>query len=183
MNADRASPAPAKGNDTPKPGSNGDGLTPKETDGPEPWETSELDALKRLLKQFHELREYLSYYATAKTDGAKLFLRNASLWIGLALLGSIAVAGLVVIANWFVLSGAAEGLGVLFGGRLWAGKIIAGLMLLTVLGLFLFCTAARGRAASRERTVRKYEKRQAEQHAEFGRNLDDREAAATPERK
>lgn len=180
MNADRNSPASAKGNDTPKPGSNGDGVTPKETNGPEPWEASELDALKRLFKQFHELHEYLSYYVTAKTDGVKLSLRNASLWMVLALLGSIAVAGLVVTANWFVLSGAAEGLGVLCGGRLWAGKIIAGLMALTVLGLFLYCTAARGRAASRERTVQKYEKRQAEQHAEFGRNVDDR-AAATSE--
>jgi len=181
MKADRNSPSPATGSDSPKPGSNGDDLTPNATDGPEQWEKSELDALKQLFKQFHELREYLSYYVTAKADGVKLSLRNASLWVVLALLGSIAVAGLIVTANWYVLSGAAEGLGVLCGGRLWAGKIIAGLLLLTVLGLFVFFTAARQKAASRERTVQKYEKRQAEQHAEFGRNVDDR-AAATPEK-
>jgi len=154
-----------------------------ETDDPEQREITELNALKHLLNQFHELREYFSYYVTAKTDGVKVSLRNTSLWIVLALLGFIAVGGLIVTANWFVLSGTAEGLGLLCGGRAWAGRIIAGGLFLAALGLGICYTVARRKIASRERTVQKYEKRQAEQRAEFGHNVFDQAAAAASEKK
>ena len=178
MNADRNTQAPSNGKCAPKHRSNGNASTPEETDDPEQGRTSEVDALKLLLKQFHELREYFSYYVTAKTDGVKLSLRNISLWMVLASLGFIAVGGLIVTANWFVLSGAAEGLGLLYGGRSWAGKITAGLLSLAILGLCMCYTAAKRKIASRERTVQKYEKRQAEQQAEFGRNVLDQAVAS-----
>lgn len=153
--------------------------TPKETDDPEHREGTELDALKLLLKQFRELREYFLYYVTAKSDGVKLSLRNAVLWTVLASLGMVAVAGLIVTANWFMLSGTAEGLGQLYGGRLWAGKITAGFLSLACLGIGVCYLVARRKSASRERTVQKYEKRQAGEQAEFGRNVYDQASAAS----
>ena len=181
MNADRSSQAAARGHRPPESGDNGDASAHKEPVDSEQTEISELDAMKLLLKQFQELREYLSYYVTAKTDGVKLSLRNTSLWIVFASLGLVAVAGLILTANWFVLSGTAEGLGVFCGGRLWAGKIMAGFLVLVGLGMGVWYTSSRRRIASRERTVQKYEKRQAGQQAEFGRTVSDRAAAAAKE--
>ena len=173
MNAYRKSQPPTNGKCRPKSRTEGDASTAKKTDDPEQSKITELDALKLLLEQFHELQEYFSYYVTAKTDGIKLSLRNTSIWIVLAALGFIAIGGLIVSANWFVLSGTADGLGLLCGGRSWAGKIIAGFLLLAVMGLCVCYTAARRKSASRERAVRKYAKRQAEQQAEFGSHVSD----------
>jgi len=153
-----------------------------QTDDPEQRETTELDALKLLLKQSHELREYLSYYVTAKTDGVKLSLRNTYHWIVLAVLGFVAISGLIITASWFLLSGTAEGLGVLCGGRLWVGKIIAGFLVLAGLGLGMYYTVVKRKITSQERTVQKYEERQAGEQAQFGRNVSDQVAAATSEK-
>jgi hypothetical protein len=129
-----------------------------------------------------ELREYFSFYVAAKTDSVKLSLRNIVLWIGLAALGFVAVAALIISASWFVLSGTAEGLGVLFGDRLWAGNLTTGLLLLAALGLGMYYTVSKRMNTSRERTVQKYEERQARQREEFGRDVSDQAAATTSEK-
>jgi flagellar basal body-associated protein FliL len=134
---------------------------------------AEPDALKLLVKQLHELGEYVSYYVTAKTDSAKLSLRNTVLWISFAVLGFVIVAGLIITAAWFLLNGIAEGVSVLFGGRLWVGNIVTGVLLLVGLGFAMYYTVAARRMTSRERMVRKYEQRQARQQAQFGRNVHD----------
>ena len=130
MEADRRTQAAAPGYGAPEPGENGDGSTQKKIDDSKKTERSEHDAVTLLLKQFQELREVFSYYLTAKTDGVKLSLRNSLYWIVSASLGLVAISGVIVTANWFVLSGTSEGLGVLFGGRMWAGRIIAGSLVL-----------------------------------------------------
>jgi hypothetical protein len=179
MNPDRSSQSATNEKSTAEHGSNGNAPTLGETDDAEPGKTIERDAMKLLLKQFQELREYFSYYLTAKADGVRLSLRNISLRIVLALLAFITVAGLIVTANWLVLSGTAEGLGVLCGGRSWAGKLIAGSLWLAMLGLCVCFTIVRRTIASRERTVQKYEQRQAQQQTNFGRDVSDQAAAAS----
>ena len=136
-----------------------------------------------MLQQLRELGEYLSYYATAKIDGAKLSVRNTVIWILLTALGFVAISGLIVAASCYVLSGVAEGLTVLFGGRMWAGNIAAGLLFITGLGLWMSYMAAKRERASRERATKKYENRQARQQADFGHSVSDRAADADSERK
>lgn len=145
---------------------------------PDQGSQPEPNTLEVLLKQLRELREYASYYLTARTDQLRHALRCASLRIVAALLLLLAVGGLIVSANWIVLSGAAEGLGLLFGGRLWLGKIVAGLVPLAVLGTWICAAVAMRRRAQRERTVEKYEQRQADQQAEFGHGIREQSAAA-----
>lgn len=136
-------------------------------------ELTEGEEVKLLLKQFQELREYVSYYAAARTDSVKRFVRNAIGRIVLAALGFVAVGGLIVIASWLVLSGISQGVGALFGDQAWIGVLITGVLALAGVGLGVSCAAETRKNASRKRTVRKYETRDAEQRARFGRDVHD----------
>jgi hypothetical protein len=136
-------------------------------------ELTEREELKLLLKQFQELREYVSYYAAARTDSVKCSVRNAIGRIVLAALGFVAVGGLIVIASWFVLSGISQGAGALFGDRAWIGTVITGVLALAGVGLGVSCAAWARKNASRKRTVREYETRDARQRARFGRDVHD----------
>ena len=136
-------------------------------------ELTEREGLKLLLKQYQELREYVSYYAAARIDGVKCSVRNAIGWIVLAALGFVTVGGLILMASWLVLSGISQGAGALFGDRAWIGTVITGVLALTGIGLGMSCAAWIRKNASRKRTVRKYETRDARQRARFGRDVHD----------
>ena len=136
-------------------------------------ELTEREALKLLLKQFQELREYVSYYAAARTDSVKLSVQNGFRRIVLAALGFVAVGGLIVVASWFVLSGISQGVGALFGDRSWIGALVTGVLALGGVGLGMSCAVAMRKSASRKGTVRKYETRDAQQRARFGRDVHD----------
>jgi len=97
-------------------------------------QTSETDAFDRLIRQFGELRQCFLSYLSARADSAWLSLRIALFRMTLAALAFVAVACLSVTAIWFVLNGAAEGLGVLLGNRPWAGNLLTGLLLVAGLG-------------------------------------------------
>lgn len=135
---------------------------------------TERDALKLLLQQFAELREYASYYMAARIDGARASVRNAILRLVLAALGVIAVAGIIVMASGFVLHGLAQGLGTLFGGREWMGTLFTGLAALVGIGVGIRYMLAALANGAQKRTVSKYEERQAQQRTRFGRDIQDR---------
>ena len=68
------------------------------------------------------LREYFLKLLTTTVDDITLSLRSIIVWLALAAIGFVAIAGVIVIASWLLLSGMAEGLGGLFG-RAWAGRL------------------------------------------------------------
>lgn len=178
MNTD-GDPEKAKGKHARQQHARSEASARKEPEVTEQGDTAERDTLILLLKQFNELQEYFAYYVTVKADQVKVSLRNLSLWILVAALGFLVVGGLIVSANWFVLSGTAEGLGALFGDRLWVGKIIAGLLMLAALGLCTWGAMTLSKRAARERTEQKYEDRQDTQQAEYGRDVREQSAAAS----
>jgi len=137
----------------------------------------ETDPFQVLLRQFKELGEYFSYYLSARADSARLGLRNALLNMALGGLAFVVVAGLSVAATWFVLNGAAEGLGVLFGNRPWAGSLVTGLLVAAGLGGGMYGIVIRLKKTAREGTVAKYENRQTRQQVRYGHNVADRAAA------
>lgn len=167
---------------TPKEPGSTNGAAPHAHDNQEPTEGPEPDALRLLFKQFRQLREYFSYYVTAKTDSVKLSLRNVVLWVVLAVLGCVAVVALMVSASWLLLSGIAEGLSALFGDRAWVGNLMTGVLVLAGLGLGTYYTLAKRARSSRERTVKKYEKRQARQQERCGRDVAGRTATTAAEK-
>jgi hypothetical protein len=141
------------------------------------------DAFQLLLRQFHELNEYFAYYLSAKADRARLGLRNAIVNMTLAALAFVVVASLAVAAIWFVLSGTADGLGVLFGNRPWAGSLLTGLVLVAGICVGLCRIVIRFKKTAREGTVAKYENRQSQQQVRYGHNVSDRAAAHGSEQK
>jgi len=160
------------------------------TEGPAPETTTEfeegatslLDGLKLLLKQFRELTAYFSHFVAAKTDSLKFSLRSAVLSFVLVALGFVVLSGFLVAAGWFVLSGVAGGLGLLFGERLWLGNLVTGILFVAGLGLGIYVAVAKATKTSRERTVKKYESRQARQQSEFGHSASNRKGQAAAER-
>lgn len=139
------------------------------------------DGLKLLLEQVRELKEYFSHFLAAKTDSAKLALRSTVLRLVLALLGFVLLSGLLITAGWFVLSGTAGGLAILFGGRWWLGNLVTGILFLAGLGFGIYIVVAKSKRTSRERTVAKYETRQAQQESEFGRSVSNQTEHAVTE--
>ena len=111
---------------------------------------TEPDVLRLLHRWPRESREYLSYHVDADIENASRSVRNVSLWMVMAALGFVAVAGLIVTASWLMLSGIAEGLGVLLGDRSWLGNSVTGFLLLAGLGLCMHYTAAKRKKTSRE---------------------------------
>lgn len=138
------------------------------------------EALNLLLKQVREMKEYFSYYVAVKTDSAKLHLRNTLLWMVLSAMGFVTLCGLLIIAGWFLLGGIAGGLGVLFGGRLWIGNIVTGVLASAGLGLGMYYAVAKRMSVSRKRTIQKYEERQARQQTEFGHKTCDQATDTAP---
>lgn len=134
------------------------------------------DALRQVLQQARELKEYVVYYLSARADRAKLGVRNALLWTVLGVLGCVALSGVFITASWFVLSGVAGGLSVLFGDRLWIGNIVTGFLAAAGVGLGVWYVVATRINASLKRTVHKYEERKARQRKEFGRSICDQAA-------
>jgi hypothetical protein len=127
----------------PAPKTNGDHKQTKVT---------EPDVLKRLPRQPRASREFLSCYVDAKTDSTNHPVQKASRSIALAALGFVAVGGLILMASWLLLSGMAEGLGLLLGDKSWLGNSVTGFLTLACLGLGIYYTVARRKRASRERT-------------------------------
>jgi hypothetical protein len=134
------------------------GKVPDNKADPEQQERTIPDELKLLLKQLGELGEYFSYFVTAKTDSAKLSFRHVVLWVVLAAFGFVAIAGLIVIASWLIVSGVAGGLSGLFGNRPWAGNFITGILLLGGLWLGTYYNMAKRNKIACETTAKKYER-------------------------
>lgn len=183
MIADESSQAPVKMPHKPEQRFATDGPAPKTTSEFEEGATSLLDGLKLLLKQFRELKGYFSCFVAAKTDSMKLSLRSTVLRLVLVALGFVVLSGFLVTAGWFVLSGTAGGLGVLFGDRWWLGNLVTGILFLAGLGIGIYLAVAKGKRIFLERTVKKYETRQARQQSEFGRSASNQteDAAAARE--
>ena len=100
------------------------------------------DRLKRPPRQLRKSREYRAYRVDAKNGRAHRPVRKSRFPAALAAMGFVAVAGLMVIAIWSLLSGIAEGLGVLFGDRPWLGNAVTGFLLLAGRGLGMYYTVA-----------------------------------------
>jgi len=137
-------------------------------------EPSPPEALRRLQQQIEELQAYFTHFVSAKVDGFRLSGQKLALWIALGLIGLLALAALVITAIVLLLDGAAAGLGLLFGGRLWLGQVVVGggLLILLALGIFIGMRAWQHR--SLQQKVQQYDERQLQQRAAFGHSVADR---------
>ena len=124
-----------------------------------------------------ELREYASYFLSTRIDAAKVSMRKALIYAVLAIIALIVAATALIVAVALFLTGAAAGLGHLFGDRLWLGNLVMGLLVLLATAIGTIVVASMLTRSSRRKTVMKYEQRQQWQFKQFGRNLDQAAAA------
>lgn len=131
------------------------------------------ESLNRIGSLVAEAKEYVSYFVSAKVDSVKLSVRKAVLYAGLGLVGGVALVAVVCVAVALLLSGAAQGLGALFGGRMWLGNLTTGLIVMVGLGLAAYVGVRRMIGSHRLTTVQKYEKRQDWERRQFGRSVEE----------
>src|SRR3954468_10758029 len=115
------------------------------------------EAFKEAMEHVGELKEYASLYVAAKMDSLKLSVRNLVLYAMLGVLGLVAGTALLVMAVVQLLSGLAGVIAAGLGGRMWAGNLIVGFVLLvgTFVGAWLMVRKMFN--SSRKRTVERYE--------------------------
>jgi hypothetical protein len=125
------------------------------------------------------LQAYLTHFVSAKIDGFVLSARQLAIWVALGVVGLIAAVGLVVTAVVLVLIGAADGLGLLFGGRWWLGAIVVGGGTLVLLALGIFIGLRIWQSRWSQQKVQQYDERQIQQRATFGHSVADRATEET----
>ncbi|HLL88918.1 MAG TPA: hypothetical protein VK324_06420, partial [Tepidisphaeraceae bacterium] len=88
------------------------------------------DAFRQAMAAAGELKDYATYYLSAKVDGLKVGVRNLALYAGLGIVGAVAGVTMIAYATVLLLGGIADGLGRLFGGHYWLGHLLVGLLVL-----------------------------------------------------
>jgi hypothetical protein len=127
--------------------------------GSEPVDEAPSEAFRDAVAQVGELKEYASHFIAAKVDGLKLSVRKAVIFAGLGLVAVLAAATVVITAVVLLLAGSAQALGVLLGGRAWAGNLLVGSIVLVAVGLGAWIFQRRFFNTSRKATVQRYERR------------------------
>ncbi|HEV2295812.1 MAG TPA: DUF308 domain-containing protein [Tepidisphaeraceae bacterium] len=153
-------------------------------DGPSDTERSPADAFKDLGSHLGELKAYATYYLSAKADGIRVSVRNLGLYAVLGVVGLTAGGAAVVTATVLLLTGIAGAISAIFRSdftppdRTWIGEITVGILILggVAIGAILFMKKLT--AASRERTVKKYESRQQQQRIKYGHDVHERAESA-----
>jgi hypothetical protein len=141
-------------------------------DDPQPFDA--------LIHDFAEIREYAAHYLAARKDAVAASIRAL---LAKVILGAIAGAvGLtaIVTAAVLLLIGAAEGLGALFGGYVWAGYLFVGVLVIGSSLVAVKYFLGSWSRSSRRKTMEKYEHRHDVQRAAFGRDAVERAAGAVP---
>jgi hypothetical protein len=143
---------------------------------------SPMDALHQAKATLTEIGSHAQLLLASKIDALKLTARNIGVYAALGIIGLLAAGALVVTSVVLICVGLAEaiarGLGDSAGGAMWAGNLIVGVGLLSLLaggvvvGLKILSTM------SKRSLVRKYEQRLHTQRQQFGRDTADRAAAA-----
>jgi uncharacterized membrane protein len=92
----------------------------------------------------------------------------------LAVIAAIAGVTVIIVAVVQLMSGAAQGLGLLFGERYWLGELVIASAVFLVVAIGAFVGIRRLTKSARERTIKKYERRQQAQRQRFGHSTAER---------
>jgi hypothetical protein len=150
------------------------GTTADRDDQPNPA----AEAYQRIKRDLDELKEYGSYYLSAKIDGFKTSIRNLGLYAVLGVLGLIVGGAVIATAAGLIVIGVGQLLGELFGNRFWLGYLVTGVVILSLVGAGAWMMLNKLTSAWRSATLKKYEQRKQTQRIRFGgHNVADRAAA------
>jgi hypothetical protein len=134
------------------------------------------DSFRQAMEQVGELKEYASHFLAAKIDGVKLSARKAAIYGALGVIALLAASTMLVTAVVLLLYGLAQAIAALLGGRMWAGNLIVGILVLSVTGVGAWLFVRRIFNASRKATVDRYERRLQRQRVQLGSDAAQRSA-------
>jgi hypothetical protein len=134
-------------------------IPPKSADYGSPRTAVDDPGFADVKRHLDQAREQAGRYVTAQLDRVRALVRNVVLFGVLAAAGAVIGATVLVTAAVLLCVGTADGIGELLGGRLWAGDLIVGGVVLAIIvaGGFLFVRRIVGSA--RRQTMQSYEKR------------------------
>jgi cytochrome c biogenesis protein CcdA len=148
-----------------------------------PWDASQdptvppSESVRQSINLFGELREYLSYYLSAKSDAYKASFRKLGVLAAIGILALAVAVALVATATVLLCLGIAQALAAAMHDTMWAGNLIVGAGLLLIIFGAVILGSRMLANASRKRTMQKYELRQEQQRRDFGRTVAERAAA------
>jgi hypothetical protein len=105
-----------------------------------------------------ELRRHAGHYVQAAADSFRLTVRQAALRTVLGCLGAVVGVAVLVTSTVMLLDGIAGGIAAALGGRVWAGQLITGAVVLSGIALACWWLIGRMTESSRRRTIEKYER-------------------------
>jgi len=132
---------------------------------------SPMDAFRDAGEKLVELKSYVSYYVAAKADQLKTTVRNLVLYAGLGVVGLFIAATAIIMGVAIFCLGFAYTLTAAFGGRAWAGFLVAGSVIVALIAAGAFVGYLMVTRSARKRMVEKYEQLQHQQRLEFGNDV------------
>lgn len=140
----------------------------------DPPAPSPAEAFASASRHLAEIKTYAGHYLTAKLDGMKSGFKSLALYAVLGLLAGVAGIAILATAGVLLVQGIAEGLTVLFNGRVWLADLVTGLVLLLgVLGATYFLVA-KILGKSRAAAAAKYKAMNRDQKSQLGHNVHER---------
>jgi hypothetical protein len=125
-------------------------------------------------QRIREVVEYANQYIETRKDSLRATVRGLIWKAALGVVAGVAGITIIVVAAAYLMSGIAHGLGRLFGGEDWLGELITGLAIFLILSGVAFFAIKSLTKKARERTIKKYERRQQQQRERFGHSATDR---------
>jgi hypothetical protein len=121
------------------------------------WHACASESLKDLPRLLQDLGESAAFYAGIRKDVIGARAREAIAHSVLVAFGVLVVASTVAVSVGLLLLGVSRLLGSLFGGRLWLGEMITGLLGLAMCGGGTWVYVGHRRRSWRDATARRYD--------------------------
>jgi hypothetical protein len=119
------------------------------------------DSLTDASQYVSEAISYGKWYLAAQADRIRSTIRNALLMAVIGIVGAIIALTVLVTATVLLCVGVANSIGMVLGGRLWAGDLITGLLVVGSLSLIALVFSRRMIRSAGQRTQAEYEKKRA----------------------
>jgi len=130
--------------------------------------------LEGISKHVREIIEYANFYVEARKDMLRATVRGL-IWKAVAgIVAGIAGVTVIIVAVVYLLSGIAHGLGRLFGDEFWLGELVTAIVIFLGLIVAGWIALRSINRKARERTMKKYERRQQQQRERFGHTTTER---------
>jgi hypothetical protein len=105
-----------------------------------------------------DAKEQATRYAMAQLGRVKAMVRSAILFGLLGIFAAAVAVTVIIVASVFLCMGVAGAIGEVLGGRVWAGELITGAVVIGVIGLSGYLVVRRLIGAARLQTIASFEK-------------------------